>query len=422
MYKARIKRWGLAKHLTVTDVHTLLRDRASHEAVGKSTTLLIRGQPVDQKKVEQYLRRTRREDFRYLSDAWRAAKGGQNPPSTATLYPGMKSPADFRLPEEVMLLARQLVFGSHEGRRWVPGEDKSLKFASDVSVKWDYKMSIGLLLINNKQYKHAFKVLDSAFAMLGQLIEGYDPAIFIYVMTNMLWLHEDLGQKLLSYVAAMAQTKLTANHPMAMVWDRLNRAGLKQAKICAWPMLVSYLDTLENLFGDYKKDLLFIIYWLYNDAYFSGLMSGEGCVAKIRETVKLAESYGQRTHILQAKSILAILLTKIHQYEEARILRNEIDKENHKEGEVCNKSIEEECMRIRFDICKEVGTAEEAVQAGRDCLQYLKDKHGPGHTEVLWMASRLQQYYDDLGMTENVETLEESLNPDWDAFCRGLES
>jgi tetratricopeptide (TPR) repeat protein len=296
-----------------------------------------------------------------------------------------------------------------------------MTFATEKLIGWEHQVGAGYDLARTGNYKHAFKILDNAFAMLGQFLQKPEPALFIYVTTNALIDNPDIGQRLLSYAAEMSKVKLSARHPLTLVWDMLSKAGLQQLKVSGWAMLLSYLDTLEQLFGKSQQNLPFIKYWLLNDAFFSGLVDKDECCARLRSTIEQSELLGQRTHALQAKSIIVNILVRANEHREARPILEQIIEENHKTGEIFNMFIEEQSRFQRFVIYKNIESMENTIKAGRDCLQFLKKYKDPGYPFTVYAASVLRDYLEVCGIPIGTEKLEEFLDPDWDAFCRGLD-
>jgi hypothetical protein len=424
MYKVHIKRWGVGKNISASNVETILRS-SGNLMTADPPTILIGGRPVDNKRLERYLRRTKKSSVHQREPF---LGGNANLLSSTSAIELSKlssyqliSPDDLRLPEHIMLLCKQLVVGSRDNGIWAPEDNSKLNFATDTLIKWDHDIGEGILLFNNRKYKHAFKVLDHTFGSLGQRILNYEPALLTYVLANALWSHVDIGQRLLSYAAEMSKTKLAANHPMSLIWDRLSRMGIQQIKRCAWPIFLSYINNLEEVFGTFKADLLFVYYWLCNDAYFSGTLTGDDCTRLLQSIIEEAELLGQRTHALQAKSVLVGILISEKRYCEAKKVRQEVDDANHRDGNTYNKQIEDDSLRHHFSMCRSIGTVEESVQAGRNYLQHCQNCNGRDSSESLWVASLLKKYMDDVGYTDDVERLQESLNPDWDAFCQRIE-
>lgn len=115
MYKTRIKRWGLGKNLTAGEVHPILRIYGARAiAADAAPAVLIRGRPVDPKKLKQYLKRTTR-DVADLNAFLIGGEGSRDQTAIATPAPRrLNDPDVLRLPEEIMMLAGQLAAGSHE--------------------------------------------------------------------------------------------------------------------------------------------------------------------------------------------------------------------------------------------------------------------------------------------------------------------
>lgn len=177
MYKTRIKRWKLIKNLTAINVSTVLQDLEDRaDAPGTSSTVLIRGRAIDVRKLENHKKRPPKTRAVVGLGAASSGKGVARPRLPArpgyvvTPAPGrFKSPDIFNLPEEIILLTGQLVAGSRDGRLWATDQDDQLIFSSDTLVNWEHQFGMGGSLMFTGRYKHAFKVFDSAFAMLGPL-------------------------------------------------------------------------------------------------------------------------------------------------------------------------------------------------------------------------------------------------------------
>lgn len=171
--------WGLTKHLTAKDVSKVLQDYGSqNSATDAPDKVIVRGRPFDAKKVENYLRRTTTDKFTGLNVPWGSDGGLRNKPAAessqdsirqATMPRRLKSPDTFNFSEELMHLTSQLVAGSHDGGIWTMDTNNNLIFSTDALVQWEDQLTAGRYLIDAKKYKHAFKTLDGAFAMMGKL-------------------------------------------------------------------------------------------------------------------------------------------------------------------------------------------------------------------------------------------------------------
>lgn len=398
MYKTRIKRWGLSKYLGPDDIPTLLRGRVRQSNDGGPATVLIRGRHVDQDKMQRYLRQAGLGELLRRNE-YNKAKANNPFANIAAPNPRwVKGPDVLRLPEEIMLLSSQLAAGSYEQGIWAPNKDDKLIFATENLIEWDHKVGTGRLLMGKDGFKEAFQILDAAFAMLESLVVSYDPVLFIYVILNSLMIEPDIGQRLLSYVADMSRTKLGDGHPMTTIWNKLSKVGVREVKRSAWPMLLAYLNTLSHLFGRYQKDLLYIVYWLYNDAYFAGLLGGEDCQSMMKTIIDQSMALNQRADTLQAKQILVEVLTKEKKYDEAMRALEELIAENHREGETVNKGVEETCYRLRFIIPHKAQRVQQALEAGRECVQFLRDTRGPDYSSTILVAAEVRVFLEDNGI------------------------
>lgn len=249
---------------------------------------------------------------------------------------------------------------------------------------------------------------------------NYEPAFFIYLFTNAIDYHPFIGQRLISYAAEMSKTKLSPHHPLALIWDRFNRAGVEQMRKAAWAILSSYLDTLVHAFGKKQKHLPFVVYWLLNDAFQSGLVGETETSTRLHAVIEQCEAAGERTHTLQAKTILINTLRKAGRYPAAKALLDRVMEANYKDGKVYNDELEEQLLYQRYSIAAATGTVTETIDSGRDYLQFVNKYRGPGHADAVWAASVLQAYLEKHGIPTDGQKLEEYSEPDWEVFCRSL--
>lgn len=232
--------------------------------------------------------------------------------------------------------------------------------------------------------------------------------------------HPDIGQRLLSFAAEMSEAKLSAHHPLTRIWDRLRRAGVEQVRNSAWTILISYVESLEQFYGESRQNLLFVLYWLLNDAFAVGLVGEDECCARLSAIIQQCESTGERTHALQAKVILGNVYMWAKKYPVTKALLKDVMGDNHMDGSIYNKEIEKQSLRQRFHVFKLSGTVEETIQAGRDLIQFLVEYCGSGHLDTVLAASRLRIYLDEHGLPSTGLKLEEYSDPDWDMFCQNL--
>lgn len=300
-------------------------------------------------------------------------------------------------------------------------DDTTLTFATREHLKWEHQLTSGRYLARSGYHKHAFRIFQNTFAFLEQLIQNYEPVLFIHIMCNTLNSNPDISQRLLHHAAEMSKAKLSAHHPFTLIMNKLSRAGLERIQEFAWKILISYVDTLHRLFGKSQEALSLVTYWLLNDACCYGLIGQNQCLAQIKSAIKQSESRGQHTHMLQAKTIMVNMLWWSGQYTEAKVILDQVTQENRKIGNVCDKDIDEQSRMQHFFICQGTGTVEEVVNAGRECLQFLTDYHGAGYYDAIWLASMLATYLKDHGIQTGHVKLQEYLDPEWGAFCRGLE-
>jgi hypothetical protein len=146
MYKTRVKRWGLAKNLMPWDASQVQHDYKNQIAADNEvSTVVIRGRAVSRRKVERFLKRAAKDPSTQpaaalkrggirLSQPLTAASSLDLTHATISSAPGrLRSPDTFRIPEEIILLTRQLSAGSRESgfvsvslSHGLPGSQKHL--------------------------------------------------------------------------------------------------------------------------------------------------------------------------------------------------------------------------------------------------------------------------------------------------------
>lgn len=286
-------------------------------------------------------------------------------------------------------------------------------------MAWENHLTVGQCLVQSGRHKHGFQIFDRAFSLMGELIEGYEPALFIYTMFHALDMDAGLSQSLLGYAAEMSKAKLSARHPLAVILGMLRRAGIGPIQKSAWTILLSYLDILQQQFGKSQEDLSLLTYWLLNDALYAGLINLDEFFSRIRATINHYEALGLRGHTLQARSVSVNALCWAGQFPAAKALLSQVIQENRKGGKNYNKDIDEQSYTQTFCVARNIGTVAETIKAGRELLQFLKERDAWG--DVVYYASRLQVYMLDHGVPPDSVGLEEYLDPEWDTFCRGID-
>lgn len=111
MFKYRIKRWGLDKKLKASDVHELIRLRDQHSTSEDSLQFLVRGKPVDWKRVDRYLKRHKMANYR-------GAKLLADLVSVSTSFRAIDPPEQQKLYDMLSTIFTQHVEGSLESGRW----------------------------------------------------------------------------------------------------------------------------------------------------------------------------------------------------------------------------------------------------------------------------------------------------------------
>lgn len=245
-------------------IPTILHELATTEPSADHADLVIRGQRVAVKKVEQYFRRRQYSGLdrtNKLATHKRLEHMVHHPP--LTLLTRIDPSEDLRLPEAIIKISHQYIAGGCEGI-WALDVTTATFAASEETIDWVDKMNAVTNYLREGRHKKAFASMDICFDRFKLLLMSPTPSLFLQIYTILVWLPFDIGSRFLRYAAEMAKIMLPANHPLSLAWTELNRAGIEKVLEHAWLILGSHLQILGEWFQDADMEMIDLNHTVYN--------------------------------------------------------------------------------------------------------------------------------------------------------------
>jgi len=221
MFKYRIKLWGLDKKLKASDVHELIRLRNQHATSEDSLQFLVRGKPVDWKRVGRYMKR-------HKMAGHPGAKIPANLIPVSTSIRAIDPPDEQKLYDMLSTIFTQYVEGSLESGRWYikstktgldllgPNGDDAFKLMMD----WGNLFIDANRLLDFNKIKRGFAVLNHCLDMVQRLIESEDPWLQIQMIGVVcMQRRDDIAKSISSYFRNITLKVLPARHPLTVIWE-----------------------------------------------------------------------------------------------------------------------------------------------------------------------------------------------------------
>jgi len=225
MFKYRIKLWGLDKKLKASDVHELIRLRNQHATSEDSLQFLVRGKPVDWKRVGRYMKR-----HKMNGNPGAAIPANLVPMSTSIR--AIDPPDEQKLYEMLSTIFTQYVEGSLESGRWyIETTEAGLDLlgphghdAFNLVLDWaNLFLDAERLLVLNK-IKRGFAVLNHCLDMVQRLIESEDPWLQIEMIRAVCMQgNDDISKSISSFFRNITLKVLPARHPLTIFWENWHK-------------------------------------------------------------------------------------------------------------------------------------------------------------------------------------------------------
>jgi len=225
MFKYRIKLWGLDKKLKASDVRKLIRLRNQQATSKDSLQFLVRGKPVDWKRVGRYMKRHKMANH----------PGATIPANLIPMSTSIRAidpPDEQKLYDMLSTIFTQYVEGSLESGRWYVestevgldllgphGNDAYILMLDWVNLFLDADRLLGLNKINC-----GFAVLNHCLDMVQRLIEIEDP----WLQIQMIWVvyiqgRDDIAKTISSFFRNITLKVLPARHPLTVIWEHWHK-------------------------------------------------------------------------------------------------------------------------------------------------------------------------------------------------------
>jgi hypothetical protein len=416
MYKLRLRRWGLRKNLTSKDIPDMLQAVPSDSGVGQRTALFIRGRPVDSKKIDRYLKRALGDgnsaaqppSSGKYSEYFRFQDAFALPAATATKPPTPRpiaSPETLQFPEQIIYFSQQFIAGTS---RWSRADGRT-------TGNWLSGIVTAQRLIHEGQFRPAFNILDNCFANLKSILLNIDPALLLRTYGAILSLPDEIGERLLSFVAEVTSIALPAGHPMTLMWQRLRRAGLRQVREHAWHIMASYLTEL-NRCSEPSDLLLMLTSWTC--VYYPLLAGQENCdlVEEYqRKQLQSLEASDKTLIVLHLKLNLAVTCIEHKRYREAKLLIDEVYLKAIQKPETSVPATQDLILHYRyseFSICQVNGPREIVIGSGKRLHQAFEESFDSWQPWAFVIAGWTKPRFSKLGMEEEAKKLGDMLDLD----------
>lgn len=438
MYKTRFNKWGLQKTLRFQQVGELLRQNTDRAAVGKDSVRLIRGRPVDDKRLKKYLRNLPADRHSQLAELVHnmSAVATQPPtpavvstvlcrtpspgPSMSYLFP-LRPPDHLLIPEESIASMRTYVGGALSSGMWKLEPTVVLK-AGPLFKFWNLGRTAKRLL-KAGQTKEAFQVLHTCFHEYKALLVAQSPLLFPYTYTVCLHFadgYPELYISFLRYVSDLARIVHGEHHPLHTLLANMLRMGPEAAKQNVVSLSRAYLDLCQTSPGS----LATLDFEMFLVTHFGDMKLHSWAVAeeKLQRLMAKLEPHRDDDVMeaiwIDARDDLSAILIHQNRYGDAadilkvslasRILPN-------------YPLLQVSTYRNLFIIARDTGNQEEAVQVGHTMVRFAYDNWGMGDSKTVTLLNDLITYLRKIEMVETADLLDKDFKAAMDELSKGIE-
>ncbi|KAI1873827.1 uncharacterized protein JN550_003096 [Neoarthrinium moseri] len=420
MYKARFQKWGLQKTLRFEQVGELLRLNMDHAGVGKPSTRLIRGKPVDEKRLRTYLRNLPPEKHELLA---KMALGSPEPApptppsvvSCRTPSPGpsishlfyIPPPDDLRMPEECIATMRAYVDESLATGLWSLNPNEVLRAGALFSF-WNLGRTAKRLL-KAGQTKQAFRVLQSCFHAYRALLAAQSPLLFLYTYVVCLFFadgYPSLYMSFLKYITDLSSIVYAVSHPLHVLFKNMYLMGPLAARTNVACLTQSYMD-----FCRVSPDSMAMIdVEGFLSLHFAGMglhdwKDAEATLRRLLTTLELHRGVEAMEAVyLDARDDLASMVMHQGRFDEARdIIRESLKSPVLQRYPLLHAS----CYRNLFLADRDQGLQEEAIESGYKVVKFTINLWGMSDSKTITVLSDLRNYLREIGRDEMADKLNE---------------
>ncbi|KAM0813192.1 putative Clr5 domain-containing protein [Seiridium cardinale] len=435
MYKTRFNKWGLQKTLRFQQVGELLRQNTDRAAAGKESVRLIRGKPVDDKRLRKYLRSLppdRHSQLAELVHGQTATPGtAQSPasavscrtpspgPSLSHLFP-LRPPDQLRIPEETITSMRTYVRGSLDSGLWTLDPNNIVR-AGPLFNFWNLGQTAKRLL-GAGQTKQAFQVLQNCFHEYKALLLAQSPSLYLYTYIVALTFadgYPDLYTAFLRYITNLSSIVFSESHPLCAMFGNMLRMDPTAARESVIALTQAYIHLCQIT----PESIAMLDVEGFISIHFAeiGLHGRDVAETTLRRMMEKLEPH---RHIdimeaiwVDARDDLSAMLIKQDKYQEAALILRESLK-----SRVLPKYplLQASANRNLFKIARDRGTQEEAVRAGHSMVKFASDLWGMSDNKTITLLTDFMVYLRKVEMDELADRIDKDFDAAMDELSKDI--
>ncbi|KAH8204032.1 hypothetical protein TruAng_001843 [Truncatella angustata] len=437
MYKTRFNKWGLQKTLRFQQVSELLRQNTGRAAVGKESVRLIRGKPVDDKRLKKYLRSLPADKHSQLAEFVHgqsefmarpssprgsvvSCRTPSPSPSMSDLFP-LKSPDYLHIPEVCISTMRRYVNGALASGLWTLDPSEVVR-AGPLFAFWNLGRT-GKRMLKNGQTKQAFQVLHNCFHECKALLQAQSPLLFLWtyvVALNFADGYPDLYFSFMRYVTDLSRIMFEDNHPLPVLFGSIYTMGPVDAKQNVHALAQAYMDLCQL-----RPDSIAML----DVEGFLGLNFSEMKLQSLDVTENTFRSMLARLEPhrnvdimeaiwVDARDDLALNLEKQGRYDEAtEMLKGSLQSRILPKYPLLQAS----AYRSLFLIAKETGSQEEALRAGHTMVKFGSERWGLSDNKTIPLITDFVAYLRTIEMTETADEIDKDFDAAMDDLVRQID-
>ncbi|EEU35754.1 uncharacterized protein NECHADRAFT_82215 [Fusarium vanettenii 77-13-4] len=465
MYKSHISKWGLQKHFRAKQVQALLHQKAERDATQKASSMYIRGNKVDSKKLQAYINRTSKQNKDRISTA---ANGGPLSPSAQRLmaavvacrtpspvqsfekrrytasHRGQRSNNETDLdtekplgsrftwlqttPPQTLLLSasdahartekcmrclRDYVADNFESGRWSDDLDERGRVELDQVIDWANIFDDALRFLQREQNQQGFRLVQICFGQYKALLSAGSIRLFfsIYPIFIQLQHYPDLARKMIGYASKMSETIHSTAHPFTALWREFLAMDHDEIRLNWKPLINCYSSFIAEQSND-DSELMFEAVRARNGNIrcqtLDGLVDFNLAEELFQKDITTWENY---THTSSPETVCLkrglSTFYAIHQrYDDLERIITEIAPWSRPSY-----------LHMLAVAAVDQGDFVQAVELYDAWLTWSKDEFGAGHDEIACACICLENLLRDIGDMEQADIVGKQSEIILDALC-----
>ncbi|KAH8589406.1 hypothetical protein B0O99DRAFT_334567 [Bisporella sp. PMI_857] len=427
MYISRIQAWGLVKNKKEEDMLYIIRKSDQREAMGKKTSFIVHGRPVDYQEAYHYFQRKGKAP----------SLTGPRPPTPPHIVCRTPSPPPtLRVPEQLFFTINNFYDGSFENKHWVPNGDTCLSIKAGVTLDnqniietFGAYCTTALTFLNEKKYADARRILSIACGLIRPVIEAEDH-MTLWCMCDTFCLFKGEGYSeimllILRYIYGLVSLYFPKNHPWAVIWHSLvsiAHEDMDDAIIKAYKCVA---DSLARSLGTYYPTAVNCFCDSLDREHGPGRRDAEEAI--LRKFLAESQKFFGGDHTVQIRilSRIAICARDQGHHEEHEAIALEIIRLiplRSKPYDLLHGLLH--CSTARYNLGKFAGAEEKLLEA----LEVMKQEWGKQHAWYINYARKYAVWLRGWGREAEAEEFEadtarlidlEDVGPDIDLDSKG---